>query len=174
LRDSTSRGGEVELSFDPDAIVRGRVSLGFRHQDSLDPTLDAYTGLTGRGAISSVLLWRAIVGVEYVYDTQYSVNRIAGYYVERGGDLVYTQRVGGPFDVQARVGRRLLDYSARLSTPERTETLNTYQGGIGYSLDNGSRFGLSYEYAERIDAPAVGREFNRRRVFGSFTYEFWK
>jgi hypothetical protein len=173
-RNSRAQGGEVEVNFGPEAVVRGRLALGFRHQDAEDPTLETYRGLSGRGGISTVLLWRAILGVDYVREVQYSVNRIAGYYVESGGDLVYTQRVSGPFDLQARVGRHTLDYSARVSTPARTEVLNTYQGGIGYSLDNGSRFGLSYEYAQRVDEPAVGRGFTRRRVFGSFTYEFWK
>ena len=172
-RDSTARGGDVEVNFAPEAIVRGRAAVGFRQQDSDDPTVETFRGLTGRGGITTTFLWRAILGVEYLRDLQYSFDRREGYYVENGANVVYTQRVGGPFDVQARFSRSALNYDAsELGTP-RTEVLWTYQGGIGYSLESGSRFGINYEQSDR-EGGLVERQFSRRRVYGSFTYEFWK
>jgi hypothetical protein len=45
---------------------------------------------------------------------------------------------------------------------------------VGYSFEGGSRFGLNYEFAERDGDRVVDRQFSRRRLFASFTYEFWK
>jgi hypothetical protein len=173
-RDSTSRGGGVEVNFAPEAVIRGRVAIGFRQQDFADPTLATFRGINGRGSITTVFAWRAMLGVDYLREVQYSFDRREGYYVENGGDVVYTQRIGGPFDAQARIGRRVLDYAARPSSPSHSETVRMYQGGVGYSLDGGSRFGINYEFAERVGAVAHERTFSRQRIFGTFTYEFWK
>jgi hypothetical protein len=172
-RDSEAQGGDLDVGFGPEAIIRGRLAVGYRQQTSDDPTLNTYRGITGRGGVTALLLWRALLGIDYVRDVQYSFDRAEGYYVENGFDVVYTQRVGGPFDMQARAGRHALDYSARFDA-SRSEVLQTYQAGIGYSLDGGSRFGLSYEVAERDGDARLDRQFSRRRLFGSFTYEFWK
>jgi hypothetical protein len=172
-RDSTSEGGDVEVSFGSEAIIRGRAAVGYRQQRSEDPTIATFRGITGRGGVTAPLLWRAMVDVQYVRDVQYSFDRREGFFVENGGDLTYTQRVGGPFDLQGRVSRYSLNYDASEITVPRTEVLWSYQGGIGYSLESGSRFGLSYEVADR-DSTVPDRTFARRRLFGSFTYEFWK
>jgi hypothetical protein len=173
-RDANTAGGEVELNFSPEAIIRGRLVVGFRQQDFDDPTIATYRGVTGRGGITSLLAWRAMLGVDYVRDLQYSFDRSEGYYIENGVDLVYTQRIGGPFDLQFRVGRHTLDYGAQHAIPEHSEVVRAYQGGIGYSLDSGSRFGLTYEFAERVGDVTDDRRFSRRRLFGSFSYEFWR
>jgi hypothetical protein len=112
-RNARTQGGEVELAFSPDAVIRGRMAVGYRRQDNDDPSLASYSGFSGRGGVTTVLLWHAMLAVNYVRDLQYSFDRLEGYYVESGADVVYTQRVGGPFDVQVRVARHALDYSAR-------------------------------------------------------------
>jgi hypothetical protein len=173
-RDAESRGGEVAVNFGDEAVIRGRLSAGFRDYDPVDPSLAGFRGLTGRGGFTTVFPWRAILGADYVRDLQYSYDEAEGYYVENGADVVYTQRIGGPFDVQVKVGRHALNYSARVASPEHTEVLRTYQGGVGYSVDGGSRVGINYEFADRVGDTTVARPFSRRRLFGSFTYEFWK
>ena len=173
-RDAKSRGGEVAVNFGSEAVIRGRLAVGFRDHAPVDPTLAGFRGMTGRGGVTTVLPWRAILGADYVRDVQYSYDEAEGYYVENGADVVYTQRIGGPFDVQVKVGRHALDYSARLASPARSEALRSYQGGIGYSVESGSRVGINYEFADRVGEPTVDRPFSRRRLFGSFTYEFWK
>lgn len=174
MRDADIRGGDVELSFSPEAVIRGRLGLGFRQYDFDDPTVATYRGLTGRGGVTTLFAWRAILGVDYVRDLQYSFDRRDGYYVENAATIVYTQKIGGPFDAQARVGRSALNYGAGVASVPRTEVLRSFQAGLGYGLENGSRFGLSYEFAQRVGDHSDDREFSRRRVFGSFTYEFWK
>jgi hypothetical protein len=171
-RDARAQGGELEVQFAPEAVIRGRLGVGFRRQDFDDPALTTFQGITARGGITTLLVWRAILGVDYVRDVQYSYDRREGYYVEDGADVVYTQRIGGPFDIQGRVSRHALDYGARTGIG-KTETVWSYHGGVGYSLDGGSRFGVSYEIAERQGGD-LERDFERRRLFGSFTYEFWK
>ena len=173
-RDADLAGGEVEFNFSPEAIIRGRLVVGFRQQKFQDPTLATYRGVIGRGGFTTLLGWRAMLGADYIRDVQYSFSRRDGYYVENGVDVVYTQRVGGPFDFQLRAGRHGLDYSARVGLPDHSELLRTYQAGVGYSLESGSRFGLTYEFGQRTGEVEDDRRFSRRRVFGSFTYEFWK
>jgi hypothetical protein len=173
-RDADLAGGDVELNFSPEAIIRGRLLVGFRQQDFDDPTIATYRGVTGRGGITALLVWRAMLGVDYIRDVQYSFDRSEGYYVESGVDVAYTQRIGGPFDLQLRVGQHTLDYGARVATPEHSEVVRAYQTGVGYNLESGSRFALTYEFAERTGEVEDERRFSRRRLFGSFTYEFWK
>jgi hypothetical protein len=52
--------------------------------------------------------------------------------------------------------------------------LHSYHAGLGYALESGSRFGLTYEFAERVGDVALEREYSRRRAFASYTYEFWR
>lgn len=174
IRDSRSHGGEVEVSFSPEAIIRGKLALGFRGFEPEDPSLSPYRGISGRGGLTTILAGRAILGVDYARDVRYSYDRSEGYYVETGGTVVYTQRLGGPFDVQVRFTQQDLDYRETQLASERFEVLRSYQAGLGYSLENRSRFGVSYEFAERTGKTLSDRPFSRRRVFGSFTYEFWK
>jgi hypothetical protein len=173
LRDSRATGGEVDVNFGSEAVIRGHAAAGFRRQESNDPTVATFRGFTGRAGLTSILLWRALLGVEYVRDVQYSADRRDGYFVEHGVNVTYTQRIGGPFDVQARVGRGELAYDASALSAARTEVLWVYHGGVGYSLDSGSRIGISYESAERTGGRG-DREFARKRVFASLSYEFWK
>jgi hypothetical protein len=171
-RNAQTQGGDVEVQFAPEAVIRGTLGLGFRRQEFADPSLTTFQGVTARGAVTSLLLWRAMLGLEYQRDVHYSYDRREGYYIENSADIVYTQRISGPFDAQGRVSRHVLDYGASQETPRR-EGFWSYQAGVGYSLDGGSRFGVSYEIAER-NGTAFPRQFSRRRLFGSFTYEFWK
>lgn len=173
-RNTRSRGGEVEVHFAPEAIVRGRVAVGMKAHTPDDPTMTPYRGANARGGITAILLWRAIVGVNVARDVQYSFDRREGYYVDTAADFVYTQRIGGPFDVQARVARQHLDFGVARRGSSRAEVLNTYQAGLGYALENRSRVGFSYEHAARSGDSWSDRPFSRRRLFGSFTYEFWK
>ena len=173
-RDSSSKGGGVELSFSPEAIIRGSLAIGFRHFDPEDPRLATFRGLTGRGDITAVVRGNALVGAEYLRDVRYSFDRNEGYYVETGGNFMYTQRIGGPFDVQVRYGRQHLGYGVAQQGTEHSDVVTLYQGGVGYALENRSRIGISYEYATRNGDTRPDRTYARRRIFGSFTYEFWK
>lgn len=173
-RDARSRGGDIEVAFSPEAIIRGKVSLGFRDFRPDDSVLDAYRGLTGRGALTAIILGRGLLGLNYLRDVRYSFDRTQGYYVETGGDVVYTHRVVGPFDVQVRTSLQRLDFDATPLISARHELLHTYQIGAGYALENRSRIGLSYEYAKRVGETYADRPFARRRLFGSYSYEFWK
>lgn len=174
IRDSSTRGGEVEISFAPEAIIRGKLAVGLREFEPDDPALGSYRGINGRGGVSAVLLWRALVAVNYAREVRYSFDRHEGYYVETGGDVTYTQRIGGPFDVQVRVARQNLDFGAGAASSQRYELLDSYQVGVGYALESRSRIGVSYEHAKRTGETLSDRPFSRRRIFGSFTYEFWK
>jgi hypothetical protein len=107
-------------------------------------------------------------------DVQYSFDRADAYYVETGGDVVYTQRIGGPFDVQVRVARQQLAFDISQPGSNRSENVNGYHAGLGYSLENRSRMGLTYEHTERGGSTFADRPYSRRRLFASFTYEFWK
>ena len=173
-RDADSRGGEAEAEFGQEAIIRGNLAVGFRQYEPNDAGLAGFRGVTGRGGITTILAWHAMLGVNYLRDLQYSFDRSEGYYVENRADVVYTQRLGGPFDVQVRVARSTLDYNAQLSSAARSEVLRLYHGGFGYSLENGARMGITYEFAERIGDVEADRLYSRQRIFGSFTYEFWK
>lgn len=172
-RDSRSTAAEINLSFSPEAIIRGTARLGYEDYRPESPDVKAFRGLTTEVGLTAVGYWRGVLTVRGTRGVEYSYDAADQYYVETGVDVTYTQRIGGPWDLQARGARSWLAYDA--SRPGgRNDDLHSYQAGIGFNLQNNSRIGLNYEYAERRSAERADQRFTRRRIFGSYSFEFWK
>ena len=173
LRDSDSTVASAQFDIAPDAIIRGRARVGYRWFDPVDPSVERYQGVVGLLGIGFSALGAARFDVAWTRDVEYSFEQSDGYFVQTGLALTYTQRLGGPWDLQGRAGRSWLDYRLSARSPDaRNEHVDTYAAGVGYNLENRSRIGLSYEYAERSAPTRADRRYDRRRIFGSWTYEF--
>jgi hypothetical protein len=168
-RDTSSRTAATELIFGNDAIIRGRVKVGFEDFRPEDPTLVPYKGVVTEVALSFRGVWLGRFDGSISRQIHYSYDENEGYYVGTGGQVTYTQRVVGPLDVQVVYGASLQDYGRRIGLLGRTDDTHMYGGGIGLNRDTGSRFGVNYEYRNR-DAQAAAESYARRRVFVSYTY----
>jgi Putative beta-barrel porin 2 len=174
-RDTRSWRLTPTLEFDADALVSGRLTLGYTSFEPESPSLEPYRGLTAAGTLAwSVDRTRFEGTIDR--DVRYSYEALQPYYLTTGGRLTLTQLIGGPFDVQVRVGRQRLEYRdfAPLdvdSGPRRTDTITTWGGGIGFRLGETARIGVNYEDTARR-SPRAERNFDRQRIYGSLAYGF--
>jgi hypothetical protein len=170
-RDSDNRSIASELVFSSEAIIRGRLRAGYQQFEPADPTLKAYRGMTMLAALGFRGFWRGRFDSKFERQPQYSYDESAGYFVGTGGEVTYTQFVYGPLDVQGRFGRYLLDYGRRIGSIARNDDTILYGVGLGYNRENGSRFGVNYEFRER-NARDERQSYARRRIYASYSYNY--
>ena len=84
----------------------------------------------------------------------------------------YTHRLFGAVDPQVRGSRSLFDYGFREGALDKQDTLDLASGGLGYNLRNRTRVSLNYEFSRRRSPALAERNYDRRRIFTSWTYAF--
>lgn len=160
------------LDLDAAALIDGSVRVGYRKLDMLSQTAPNYRGLVASVGLGYTLLGITRFSVQLQRDIQYSFEFAQPYYVLLGGDLTVTQRVGGPFDVQGRLGADRLDYrqlaAGTIAAPGRTDTVRIYGAGLGYHLSQGARVGVNVDW-QRRQSLSAGREYHGLRLGTSFT-----
>jgi putative beta-barrel porin BBP2 len=158
------------LQFDPTALVRGTVLVGYRHFEPLDPALPDYSGVIVQALAGYTLLERTKFDVDLSRDVQYSYEDLEPYYLLTGGRLTVTHQLVGPFDLQAFAGRQSLGYRTALSGGDnRTDRVDTFGAGAGYRFHGQYRLGFTWEHnRRRSDLP--DRRYQRDRLFASLTY----
>ena len=137
-RDADSLEARGGVRFDPAALIKGSVQLGYRRFSPASPDVPDYRGLTAAASLSYVALAATRVTLDVVRDVEYSFETIQPYYVMSGILASITQRIHGPFDVQGRGGVRALAYRNRLNLPselpDRRDRVTAAGGGVGYRL----------------------------------------
>jgi hypothetical protein len=161
------------FEFAPDAIIRGRASVGYHRMEPKGTIALPYEGLIASVDIGYVLLGRTRFDVRVNRDTTYSIAE-QPYYLSTsyGGEVLHN--LAGPLDVGARYTRETLDYPG---IPERAlaaqETrVNRYGGTVSVRATDRFRLAVHYEFNERLSEDAPGLEFDRRRMYTTITYGF--
>jgi hypothetical protein len=158
------------LQFDPTALIRGSVAIGYRHFRPLSPELPDYSGLMVQVGIGYTLMGGTKFDVELGRDVQYSFEDLEPYYLSTLGRLTITYQLVGPLDIQALAGRQTMAYRHRqLQGDARRDQVETYGGGAGYRLRTTMRLGVTWEINRRLSA-VDERGYERRRVYASLTY----
>ena len=158
------------LQFDPTSLIRGTVSVGYRHFDAADPALPDYSGLVAQVIAGYTLLERTKFDLDLTRDVQYSYEDLEPYYLATSGRLTVTHQLVGPFDIQAFGGRQSLGYRSTAAAGEvRRDRVQTFGGGAGYRLRSLFRFGVTWELNRRI-SDLHDRRYERRRLYASLTY----
>lgn len=139
---------------------------------SIDPLTKPYRGFTGGAAIDYPFLEVGRVTFTANRGIEYSFDAAEAYYVENSLSLMYTHRLFGSVDAQVRGAKSLFDYNARLDTPPHKDTLASAGGSLGYNLRNRTRIAVNYEYARRRSVEIVSRNYDRRRIFLSWSFAF--
>lgn len=167
FRNTTTTGGRGHIDIAPEAVLSGTAFVGFERIDFDDPLVADFRGVTAGGTLRYTILERATIDGTIDRRVQYSFEVDRQYYVETGFDLTYTQRIGGPFDVQLVGSRRWLDYSA--VSPGLKPNVDRWGAGVGYNLQDRSRLAFNFEYAERVEPTRPDRRYDRQRFFATFT-----
>ena len=175
LRDSDSTQILAGLKFDPYALVKGSVSVGYRDFRPLVAGLPAYKGSTAAVDLTYVALAATKLAVKGMRDVQYSFDINQPYYLQTGINGEITQKIFGPVDIVARGGYATLEYRNRagadLILPDRTDKVYLYGGGIGYHLGKDARVGFNVD-RQRRDSPVPLRQYEGLRYGTSLTYGF--
>ncbi len=171
-RDAQSMHGSAGIRFDPAALIKGAVLVGWRRFSPASADIPNFTGATVSASLSYVALASTRVTLEGVRDVEYSFDTAQPYYVLSGVGGTLTQRVLGPLDVQGRVGYRTLAYRTRLADdslpPARRDQVTTIGGGIGYRAGRDLRFAFNVEQQRRT-SPLRQRSYDGFRYGMSIT-----
>ena len=173
-RDATTWRVAPMLEFDPDALIAGRLTVGFTSFEPESSSIEPYRGLTANGQLTWRLNTTKLEGL-IERDVRYSYELLQPYYVTTFGRLTLTQIITGPLDVQLVAGRQRLEYRNEapldVDVDRRADTVTTWGGGVGFRVSDTARIGLNYEDASR-DSRRLERNFDRQRVYGSLAYGF--
>lgn len=173
LRDSDSSRLTAGIKFDPAALIKGGLVIGFRDFKPLDGSLPGFRGTTVAADLSYVLLGMTKIGVKGTRDVQYSFDINQPYYLQTGVNLEVTQQIAGPFDAVARGGVARLDYQDRVgvivAVSNRIDHMETYGGGFGYHIGRDTRIGVNIDQYERL-SPVTGRQYKGLKYGLAVTY----
>lgn len=169
-RDADTGQAAAEFVFSPQAVLRGTARIGFKDFRPNDPAVDPYTGIVVGAGLVVPILDMARINIGVLRDMQYSFEEAEAYYVENTFDVSYTQLIFGSFDVQGRGAWSGFDYGNREGQPDRRDSLTTWSVGVGYNLQNRTRMSVQFEDAERRSPELAERNYDRRRLFFSWTF----
>jgi len=173
LRDSNSTAATLSLNFDPLALIRGSLTIGYRDFEPLSPGLSAFKGMTAAANLSYVLFGATKFGVGVNRDVQYSYDVNQPYYLETAVTGSIAQQLFGPIDVVARAGVDNLAYRDRVGADvqlsNRVDRGHSFGGGVGYHTSGGFRIGFDVDHLNRV-SDISSRQFDDLRIGSSVTY----
>ncbi len=171
FRDSDNYIVTGAFALDPDALLAGQATVGYRDLRAKSAGVPDFRGVTASVNLAYRALPSTRFGVTVSRDIAYSFEDLYPYYVTTNVAVTATQRIVGPFEVVGRARRHWLDYR-RLEGPAsaRTDRLDDYGAGIGFRFGI-PRLGFDVERIERR-SPLSSRQYQGTRYFGSLTYEF--
>jgi len=175
LRDSNKTETRLSLAFDPQALLKGNLSIGFTDFQPLSPTFPKYTGATVAATLSYTLF--EVTKVTLAADRQVanSYDITQPYFIQSGVALEIAQQIYGHFDVVGRGAFESLDYRDRVDVlvdfANRTDHVFRYGAGLGYHQGKNLRIGFNFDQARR-DSVVGSRAFTRPTFGTSVTYDF--
>ena len=172
MRNGNTREATAEFVFDSAAFMSGVASVRFEDYRPDDPAVKPFRGVTGNGLLMFPVRDIGHFNFGYNRSTEYSFDADAAYYLETTFRLVYTQRLFGEVDLQGQAAHSTLDYRQSERGVGREDTLETYNGNLGYNLRNRTRVAMNYEYARRRSPDVVERNYIRRRIYLSWMVAF--
>jgi len=172
FRDSDSYMILGVFDFDPDALLAGQATIGYRNLQARSVNVADFRGLVGSVAVTYSAPTSTRLGVTFGRNPSFSFEDLYPYFLSTDIGVSVTQRIAGPFEVNARGRRAWLEYSPLEGAAlERTDMVDSYGAGVGYRLGDFSRLGFNVERIERrSDVPSRG--YLGTRYFGSVAYGF--
>jgi hypothetical protein len=162
----------ARFDFDPEALLSGDASVGYRMMTTAVPDAPDYRGPVAAVGLTYAGLPSTRFDVQMSRDVSYSYEDSYPYYVSTAVLISITQRITGPLDLVARGRRAWLDYQPIEGWADpRTDQTDRYGGGVGVRLGDYSRVGFEVEWVERRSVEPL-RRYMGTRYFGSVDYGF--
>jgi Putative beta-barrel porin 2 len=173
LRDSDSNIGAVSLTFDPFALIKGSLTVGYRDFRPSAAGLADFRGLTTAVNLSYTATEMTKFSVKANRDIEYSFDTDQPYYLLTGVEGSIAQQVFGPVDVAGRLGFQSLAYRDRagavVTVADRVDRVRTYGVGVGYHLSRDLRVGVNVDRSQR-DSDVAHRQYAGLRIGTAVTY----
>jgi len=123
MKDSKSYGGYGGFEFSPFGKVRGRMKVGYKYFNSLNPLRKDYRGIVGDSSVSIRLMKALAARASYRRDVQFSVWYDSTYFLESrygaGASLYVSKNIRLDYDYN--LGRN--DYPQEFSAQNMKKTL---------------------------------------------------
>ncbi|MGH9349719.1 MAG: outer membrane beta-barrel protein [Vicinamibacterales bacterium] len=166
----TARAG---FEFEPDAVLKGRATVGFHRITPLGTVAFGFEGVTAGVELGYVLLQRTRVDVRIARDTSHSFEA-QPYFLHTlyGGEILHT--LVGPVDLIGRATWETLAYPgiAERALPAERLEVTRYGGAIAIRPGMRVHVTLNYELTERRGDLRPDRHYDRRRLYTNVTYGF--
>jgi hypothetical protein len=174
-RDANTLRISPTISFSPQALLKGSVSVGYSRFTPLSSAVPGWSGLTSTINLSTALLGRYQIEGLLSRGIQYSYDLATPYYVTTGGTATLTVVLFGPLDVKATGTRQLMAYRTEetadtVAGTTGSDTFTSYGGGVGYRIRNRMRLGVNADWSNRASQIAVDRAYRNRRVYALLTW----
>jgi hypothetical protein len=175
LRNSNSTGVSADIQFDPAALIKGSLSIGYRDFEPVSPDLPNFKGTTAAVNLSYTLLGTTRFSFGATRDVQYSYDVNQPYYLQTGFTGSVAQQLFGPVDVVGRVGTQNLAYRDRAGADvlvsNRVDYVHAYGGGIGYRMGQDLRLGFNADKTRRL-SDVARRQYDNLTFGMSVTYVY--
>ena len=183
-RDTDSLRFTAGFEFKPFALISGRAYAGWQRVDLTAPGSPPFTGTVASVDLAYTLLGATRFGVQFQHDLSYSAIEGQHAYLLSGVSVSVNHRLGGRWDVGARIGRHRLSYgvfaplddavggSPPSLTPADREIIEQYGGEIGYRFGPDMRVAVDVGHDHRRSTVTAGREYQRTRAGMSLDYRF--
>jgi hypothetical protein len=162
-KDQQSRRGTVGIQFSPDAVINGRVAIGYSQMTVEDPAAIPFVGLTTDVDVSYMLLSVTRFNVRYGRETTASIQE--PYYLQSTVGLEVQQAFLGPVELLLRLNRQILDYPGLpdRNVPAHLDHVDVYGVGFQVRFSDKSTLNTTYELSHRQSTDETLR-YNRRRL----------
>lgn len=172
-RTSDNLRASAGLEFAPDAVLRGRATVGYHMQVSRGDSGSAFNGVMAAVDLSYALLDRTRIDLRFSRDTNYSILTGEDYYLTTAGGLEITHNLLGPLDVIARGSRERLDYTVTVGgVPGRIDMTQTVGAGIAVRFTQRLRSSVNYDETLRRSTTGAETAYDRRRLYTTFSLGF--
>ena len=175
LRDSDKTETRLSVAFDPMALLKGNLSVGFTDFQPLSPAFPKYTGatLTATSPYTLFEITKLTLAADRQVENSYDITQ--PYLIQSGVALEIAQQIYGHFDVVGRGGFESLDYRDRVDVlvdfANRTDHVFRYGAGLGYHQGKNLRIALNFDQSRR-ESVVGSRAFTRPTFGTSITYDF--
>ena len=147
-RDANSAQVSARFEFRSPALLSGYAYLGYRHFESPDSGLNAYSGLVASVALAYTREDRSRVLLAYDRAPYFSYSETLGYYLLNSISVAYIQTLSEYWEASIFGGYHALDYTPAGSPDAASEATWRADGGAGVSrrLNESTRIGINASY----------------------------
>lgn len=167
----------VAFEFAPDAVIRGRVQVGYHslkpHHAGVAPTtMVPFDGVTSVTDVGYTLLGVTRFTGRFSRDSNYSISTTQPLYVSTAYGLDILQALVGPLDLALHAGRDRLEYPESVLAAARTDRADSFGGGLSIRVAEETVVALLYEADQRRSSAGAQFGYDRRRIYTTVTYGF--